>query len=233
VIFGGAGANRILAGGGNDNINGGAGADQIDGGAGFDFASYYTAASGVTVSLADSARGTGDAAGDVLAGIEGLVGSAHADALDGDDQNNVLIGGDGGDTLAGGGGADILIGGEGSDVLIGGAGIDRLEGGAGADFFTFLSPADGPDVVADFAAGDFILVDDAAFGGFAPGFLDAGGFVEGFAPTQARAQFVYATMNGEGFLFFDADGTGAAAGLVHVATFAGAPALAAQDIFIF
>ena len=73
----------------------------------------------VAVNLGDSNAETGGyAAGDVLSGIENLIGSAHNDSLTGDGGANVLEGGAGADTLTGGAGADTLTGGGGADRFI-------------------------------------------------------------------------------------------------------------------
>ena len=79
--------------------------------------------------LAGTATG-GDAAGDTLASIENVTGSANADSLTGDTGTNVLYGGAAVDTLRGGDGDDFLAGGAGNDVLDGGAGVDLLDFGA-------------------------------------------------------------------------------------------------------
>ncbi|MGE4103706.1 MAG: calcium-binding protein [Pirellulales bacterium] len=62
-------------------------------------------------------------------GVPNVIGSAFADTITGDAQDNLLIGGDGNDTLNGGDGNDILIGGDGSDSLTGGNGDDLLISG--------------------------------------------------------------------------------------------------------
>ncbi|MEH2499378.1 Ca2+-binding RTX toxin-like protein [Bradyrhizobium sp. AZCC 1678] len=116
TLTGNAGANTIDGGDGNDVLTGGAGADTLLGGAGTDTASYASAASGITASLATSANNTGDALGDAYGGIENLTGTAFADVLGGDENNNSLDGGAGNDVLEGGAGADLLIGGAGSDT---------------------------------------------------------------------------------------------------------------------
>ena len=63
---------------------------------------------GVSVNLATGTGSGGDAQGDVLTGIEMVIGSALADRLTGST------------------GADVLLGGGGNDVLIGGLGDDTL-----------------------------------------------------------------------------------------------------------
>lgn len=150
ALFGRGGNDVLIAGNGDDQLNGGAGADQLYGDAGFDFARYDDAASAVTVSLLANAANAGAAAGDLLFGIEGLVGSAFGDTLIGSDETNWLYGNDGQDALFGRGGDDVLIGGAGDDQLIGGAGADQLYGDAGLDFARYDSTASG--LVADLIA---------------------------------------------------------------------------------
>ena len=143
VLSGGAGEDILLGGTGDDYLSGGAGADILDGGNGrFDTAMYNDSGAGVEVNLATGSGRGGDAEGDQLVNIEQIEGSAFADVLTGDGENNVLKGnaghdtihgGGGRDELHGGGGDDYLDGGEGRDQLYGGAGNDQLHGGAGAD----------------------------------------------------------------------------------------------------
>jgi Ca2+-binding RTX toxin-like protein len=111
VIAGGTGNDTLEGDGGNDVITGGLGADLIDGGAGSDTASYALSNLGVTIdlSLVGIAQSSlGHAEGDVLSGIENLLGSARADWLIGDDFDNVIEGGAGNDILDGGAGVDTV-----------------------------------------------------------------------------------------------------------------------------
>ena len=85
-------------------LRGGLGADALNGGAGFDYADYIGAAAGLTVSLANPAINTGEAAGDTYISIGGLRGSDFNDTLIGDANSNILRGGLGADVLNGGGG---------------------------------------------------------------------------------------------------------------------------------
>ena len=116
TLYGDGNANVLDGGAGNDTLVGGAGADTLTGGSGIDTADYSASAAGVTVHLDGTAGAGGDAAGDVLSGIENLTGSSHADMLYGDGNANLLNGGGGDDTLIGGAGADTLVGGGGNDV---------------------------------------------------------------------------------------------------------------------
>jgi Ca2+-binding RTX toxin-like protein len=105
-LYGGIGMDILDGGAGNDSLYGGAGADQLIGGAGNDTANYAASASGVSVSLVTGRGSGGDAHGDSLTGIEGLIGSAYADHLVGDGADNRLRGGAGADFLDGGAGVD-------------------------------------------------------------------------------------------------------------------------------
>ena len=128
VLSAGDGAQVLEGGAGNDTLTGGAGSDTLSGGDGADTASYAdaTAAVSVTLDRGDGASATarGDAAGDVLSGIENVVGGAGADRLAGSAVANTLTGGAGADSLAGGAGDDLLVGGAGNDLIMGGDGVD-------------------------------------------------------------------------------------------------------------
>lgn len=125
-LVGGDGADRLDGGAGNDVLEGGAGGDLLIGGAGFDFADYHLSDAGISVDLASGAP-SGGAEGDLLEGIEGLIGSALQDDLRGDVGINILLGGDGTDTLDGRAGDDVLVGGGGADRIIGGDGVDTVD----------------------------------------------------------------------------------------------------------
>ncbi len=138
----------FLSGAGDDDVlDGGAGADGLDGGAGYDYASYATSTSGVTVDLANVSSNTGDAAGDTFSSIEGVHGSAYDDTLGGNAVDNYLFGRLGNDVVAGHGGNDFLFGEAGHDMLAGGVGADYLDGGEGFDIADYSGAASG--VVVD------------------------------------------------------------------------------------
>jgi Ca2+-binding RTX toxin-like protein len=161
VLYGGTGFDDLRGNTGNDQINGGAGADYLDGGADFDLVRYDFATAAVTVSLANGASNTGEAAGDVLLNFEGIVGSNFADALIGDGNANTFFGGLGADAIAGGAGGDTLNGGDGADFLfgeadgdliVGGAGGDVIRGGLGGDLIVF-NVGDNGDLIQNFNEG--------------------------------------------------------------------------------
>jgi Ca2+-binding RTX toxin-like protein len=135
-IRGEAGDDVLDGGAGGDHLYGGAGADWLTGGAGYDLARYDTAGA-VYVDLSLGRGFGGEAAGDVLASIEGLVGSGEGDTLVGDAQGNTIYGQSGDDVIKGEAGDDLVFGGDGADHLYGGAGADLIDGGQGFDFARF------------------------------------------------------------------------------------------------
>lgn len=134
VLTGNGGDDTLMGLDGDDIFYGGAGADQIDGGAGQDWARYNASGSAISANLLSGAGSGGEAAGDVLIGIEHLYGSQHGDVLTGDHATaNRLYGHGGNDQIFGGGGHDFLLGQAGDDDIYGGTGRDVIRGGTGAD----------------------------------------------------------------------------------------------------
>ena len=131
-LFGGAGSDTLEGGAGNDMLEGGAGADELIGGTGVDAASYAASATAILVTVGGSGAG-GDATGDILRGIENLIGSQGADQLRGDTNDNYIDGQAGNDIITGNGGDDMLFGNAGDDAFVGGVGADTMDGGDGTD----------------------------------------------------------------------------------------------------
>jgi Ca2+-binding RTX toxin-like protein len=227
VVAGNGSGNFTLTGtAGDDVIAGSTHTDAIAGSTGFDIADYTGSAAAISIHLADvtgNASGTpgnpinpsagtiggGDAAGDTLTGIEGLIGGSGNDYLFGNASANHLDGGSGNDTLNGFAGNDLLIGGDGNDLLIGGLGHDTLTGGTGADTFK-LDSLDIKDLITDYSGvgGQGDVVDLTAL------FDAAGGNVGDFV------NFNQAT----GTLSVDANGSaGGGPGLVDAATLTNLP----------
>jgi Ca2+-binding RTX toxin-like protein len=194
-IFG-AGGNDNLSGGdgkfsdtldggeGNDNLYGGNGGDKLIGGAGEDTADYGGASgvtTGIKITLGKNGTATasgGEAAGDVLTGIEHVSGSGFDDILSGNELANELYGNDGEDKLAGNAGDDTLVGGEDNDTLIGGAGADILDGGNDNDTISYALSVAGV-IVNLTTPGDY----------FTPGDPDSGrNLLTGSAQTGGDAQ---------------------------------------------
>ena len=173
-FLGGGGANDELDGGaGDDTLEGGPGADTLDGGpngSAGDTITYARSAAAVRVNLGKATAEGGEAAGDVFENVENIIGSAGADWLRGDSNDNALSGGAGDDTLIGGGGGnDALNGGAGDDTLNGGAGDDTLNGGAGADLLTGGPGVDTISYQGSDAPVDIRIRYDHASGGHAEG----------------------------------------------------------------
>ncbi len=107
-LFGNNGVDLLVGGDGADTFVGGEGADTIDGGSGGDVADYGYDRVPVFVDLALGTGRGGHAEGDVLTGIENLIGSHGDDVLLGDEGNNTIRGGSGADKIDGRGGRDTL-----------------------------------------------------------------------------------------------------------------------------
>jgi len=137
-LFGFGGSNNLFGGAGNDvldntgagdhgsfisTLEGGAGADKILGSSGVvDYASYASSSAGVTVNLGAHTASGGDAQGDSLSNLDGLIGSAFDDVLSADPNlHSYLEGGAGDDVLTLNGGSGSMEGGAGADTFIGGA----------------------------------------------------------------------------------------------------------------
>ncbi len=119
ILMGGSGADSLSGGGGHDTLSGGLGADYLNGGEGKDAASYETAKEGICVNLASPKMNTNDAAGDLYANIEHVIGGRFDDTLAGDRFANALIGGTGNDKFHETAGGDSIFGGSGAhDTLI-------------------------------------------------------------------------------------------------------------------
>jgi Ca2+-binding RTX toxin-like protein len=134
-------------------------------------------------------------------------------------------------------GNDSINGGDGNDSLAGGLNTDTMFGGLGNDQFIFDSAlgATNVDRVLDFSkvAGntDTFVLDRAVFTTVSAGtVLTAAEFRSGAGVTTANAagqRILFNTTNGD--LFFDPDGTGAAAP-VRFATAASVPAVGAAPV---
>ena len=204
LLNGGAGNDRLLGGDGNDALVGGLGNDLLDGGAGGDRALFNgTTAAVVNLNLT-TAQNTGY-------GLDTLLGIEHVTSGNGNDRltGNALA-----NSLSAGLGNDALNGGAGNDGLYGGAGNDLLVGGIGSDAFVFNTAlsAGNIDRVTDFSVvDDTIRLENAIFTGLANGVLTAAAFVANATGLAGDAsdRIIFETDTGN--LFFDADGTGAAA----------------------
>nr|WP_316650491.1 hypothetical protein [uncultured Gellertiella sp.] len=168
VLVGEGGNDWIDGGGGDDTLSGGLGDDKIYGGAGINTVDFSLDtndnAHGRIISLGDG-NGAGSASilltenlsgaiggeVDFLYNIQNVVGSAHADYIQGNSDDNKIFagGGDdyiesraGNDTLLGSGGHDTLKAGANNDVLSGGGEADTLDGGDGVDTVNYQLDAE-------------------------------------------------------------------------------------------
>ncbi|MFI0845550.1 calcium-binding protein [Mesorhizobium sp. IMUNJ 23232] len=224
ALDGGAGNDTLHGSGAADTLIGGAGADILDGGpgvAGFgdsDTASYANAQTGVILSLANPSINSGDAKGDTFIDIENFLGSRHGDTLNGDNAGNSLDGQDGNDNLKGYSGNDGLAGGKGNDNFI---------------FNTKLDQTYNVDSISDFkSVDDAIWLDNAVFSALtATGILAASAFKDtANGAKDADDRIIY--NSDTGFLYYDADGSGAAFISVKFARLQDDPVLTAADIVV-
>lgn len=135
--------------------------------------------------------------------IENATGGSGHDKLIGNSAGNILKGGAGNDTLYGSSGIDYLSGGPGNDLLT---------GGSAKDIFIFNAPlgAGNVDRITDFTVtSDIIRLDDAIFTKLNRGGLSETAFVIGTRAREADDRIIYNNKTGD--LFYDPDGTGAAA----------------------
>jgi Ca2+-binding RTX toxin-like protein len=170
-----------------------------------------TVLAGLTFTLADKPQlenltltGTGNF---------GATGNALANVLTGNEGDNALDGGAGADMLKSGGGSDTFTGGGGADRFV----IDRVNSLVAA--------------ISDFEAGvDKLGLGQAAYGAlFTNGVLKAGVFANGTAASTATQRLFYNA--GTGGLWYDSDGSGAAAA-VQVATLSNMPASLLASNFV-
>jgi Ca2+-binding RTX toxin-like protein len=141
VLTGGTGNDSLFGGRGDDTLAGGAGADVLNGGEGMDFLDYSASGAAISINLASNTATGGDATGDQLQGVDGIIGTAFNDTLigfnnqgvAGDIYTNIFFGGGGSDFIDGAGSNDVLYGGNDNDTVVGGTGTDQLFGDDGAD----------------------------------------------------------------------------------------------------
>lgn len=166
---------------GDDTLLAGRGPETLDGGAGWDMVSF----AGLDGPLRATLYGLGYAGvawwnptpqsseAYSLPGIEGVVGTAFADNLQGGYEAIAFDGAAGEDTLAGSRAADRLAGFDGDDLIYGmggGSAGDSLEGGAGDD--TLYAWASADRLTGGAGADRFLLPGLAWLGGTIPHITD-------------------------------------------------------------
>jgi Ca2+-binding RTX toxin-like protein len=229
-------ANVLIGNGAANRLNGAGAADTMAGMAGDDI---Y-----VVDHLLDKAVEAAGAGTDTVQSSASFILGANvehltltgAGALDGTGNAlaNTLTGNAGANKLRGGAGDDTIDGGGGSDRLYGGLGDDVLTGGAGNDGFWFDSAlgASNVDSLADFnPADDSIQLSRAVFTAIAAsGPLSAAAFQAGPAALDPSDRILYDGAAGR--IFYDADGSGAAAAILF-ATVAPGTALTHADFIAY
>ena len=216
IIDGGVGADTMRGAGGNDTYLVDNVGDVIDENAG---GGSDTVRSSVSYTL------TGDVEKLALTGsaVEGI-----GNALD-----NVITGSPVANVLRGGSGSDRLEGRDGDDAISGGLGADQLFGQNGADDFLFDTALDGTfDTIGDFEIGvDQILLKSTVFSAInGVGTLDAEAYHEGSAAAEADDRIIYDSTSG--FIFYDADGSGAGAAVLFAKVTPGTD-LSNTDFIVF
>jgi Ca2+-binding RTX toxin-like protein len=243
TLDGGAGKDTLEGGEGYDNLTGGAGGDVLNGGNGDDTVTYTYSSAGVYLNLTTGVGSGGDATGDTLISIEGVMGSKFADTIGGNSGANYINCGDGDDVANGAGGQDSLQGGFGSDTLTGGAGDDTLAGGDGIDyltgsqgddrfaFTTYDSDGDSPDQIMDFTHFvdeiDLLEIDakQSTAAGDAFTFIGTAAFTPG-----VEGQLRYEKVGANTMIYGNTDGTGSLDIAIMLVNYSGA--LTAADFIL-
>ncbi|MBB3019556.1 Ca2+-binding RTX toxin-like protein [Microvirga lupini] len=187
ILYGTGNNDRIMGGIGNDRLYGRNGNDRLSGEDGNDRIN----------------AGNGN---------DTLFGGDKSDYVGGATGHDALYGGTGHDLLFGSSGKDRLSGGSGNDRLYGGSEQDNLIGGSGQDAFVFYTAPNGTtdvDVVRDFSvADDTIWLQNSVFKEVgSAGRLKSALFRTGDEARDSTDRIIYD--RDDGFLYYDADGTGA------------------------
>ncbi|MGO4388042.1 hypothetical protein AB4Y85_10925 [Microvirga sp. 2YAF29] len=244
-LIGSSHGDHLTGNAGKNELTGGLGADLLEGKDGNDL--YRVDSGDLVIEGANGGVDTVVAATSFSltrsAEVENLqtdnVLDVTAISLGGSDTANAIQGNAGRNMLQGLGGDDGIKGEDGNDKLSGGAGRDVLEGGAGQDIFVFdtkLSKSSkvnkaNEDRIADFrVADDTIHLAKSVFAKLAKkGVIKAGEFYQG-AKAHDRDDYVIYNKK-TGALYYDADGTGAAA-QIQIATLSKHLKMTYKDFFV-
>lgn len=206
LLVGDDGADKLYGGQGSDLLAGERGDDLLSGDAGFDYATYFYAKAGVTVTLATGTAADGSGGTDTLTSIEGVYGSRFADTIRGDAGMNELFGNAGDDVLVGGAGEDLTVGNAGADRFVFAAGDVAATRGA-ADLIGDFSRAEGDRIDVSGLDANTKVAGDQAFT-----------FVGTAAFSGAAGELRVETSGGELVLAGDIDGDRIADGFIRVDT---------------
>ncbi|WP_417606260.1 choice-of-anchor D domain-containing protein [Primorskyibacter flagellatus] len=153
-------------------LRGGAGADVLTG-TGEDWLDYR-GSDAVTVNLLTATFLGGDAVGDTVSGLPNLLGTAEADSLTGDANDNIIRGGGGHDTMDGGAGFDWLDYRDASAAVMIDTGTSVAAGWATGDSFTGFEGVIGSDFADNLTGSNSAAVDEVFRGGLGADTLDGG-----------------------------------------------------------
>lgn len=197
-LYGLDGNDTIYGWAGNDTLDGGKGNDTLEGGTGND--KYYVDSTGDRVIEASNA-GTD------------VVSSSISFAAGGQHIENILLTGSASINATGNVLNNYLVGNSAANIISGGAGNDLLTGGEGRDAFVFNTAPNSTtnrDTITDFnVVADTIWIENSIFTALgATGALAAAAFHIGASAIDASDRIIYNTTNG--FLYYDADGSGQA-----------------------
>ena len=223
----GNGLANILIGNDAANVlNGRGGGDLMKGGGGNDI--YFVDSFGDVVVETSATGGTDLVNSNVSfalgANVErlNLTGTGAIDGI-GNGLGNIINGNVAANTIAGQGGNDALNGNNGNDRLFGGSGRDQLNGGAGADDYVFdtaLNASTNFDSIVGFSsADDTIRLYRGVFSALPSGTVNADAFHAGATAQDAEDRIIYDAATGR--IYYDADGTGAAAQVLFATVAAG------------
>jgi Ca2+-binding RTX toxin-like protein len=194
-----AGDDSLYGGNGNDNLEGGSGTDVMVGGDGNDTYHVSEAADVVTESGGQ--------------GIDTVFTYVSYALPTGADVETLRANGSAALHLTGNSSGNVIIGNGNSNVLSGGDGRDELTGMGGQDSFLFMTApnaASNVDDITDFnVADDTIVLNAAVFGAIGLGTLAGSQFAIGTAAQDAGDRIIYDDATGA--VYYDRDGTGAAA----------------------
>ena len=222
-LYGEHGSDTLYGENGHDIIDGGDGADTMIGGYGND--TYYVGNGDVVTE--SGGQGTDE--------VRTSVSWTLTPGADVETLRTTNDAGLGAINLTGNASGNIIRGNAGDNVLNGGGGNDYLTGLGGQDTYLFNTPlnvATNVDVIVGFnVTDDTIQLDDDIFSsGLAANNSVAGSqFVIGAAALDAGDRIIY--NSGTGAVYYDSDGTGAAAA-IQFATLSPGLALTNHDFFV-
>lgn len=223
VTMGQGGIDHVALGSGNDRITMNSLSDKfammvVTADSGVDTVSFAPFLSQVVVDLNTGSPTATSSGKFALFGFENVTGSKGNDTLSGNSVTNTIVGGAGNDTINGRAGNDVLTGGAGNDTFI---------------FNTALSATSNVDKVTDFSVpSDTMRLENAIFSKIAGvGALTSAQFFQSATGVAHDKDDRIMYESDTGKLFYDADGSGAGAG-VQFATLTTGLALTSADFYV-